>query len=129
MFGNAFARHQGGMFIPCEGCTMSQECGIHGRCYRDICQIYNQQQIGLGCALSGAPSWDQPTARLQRGEVMMRLREVFEKIMRNAFEKRYGPTAYARWLNDDRYVNEVVEASWLAFQEGAKVQPDAWKDE
>lgn len=59
----------------------------------------------------------------------MRLREIFEKVMRSAFEKRYGPSAFARWKASDAYVNEVVEAAWSAFQEGAEVQPDAWKDE
>lgn len=61
-YANAFHRRQGGMFIPCDGCTMSQKCGIHGRCYRDICGLYNQQQFGLGGMLSGAPSWEQPTS-------------------------------------------------------------------
>jgi hypothetical protein len=41
--GNAFVRRQGGMFIPCEGCTQSQQCGSHGHCYRDMCSAYNQQ--------------------------------------------------------------------------------------
>lgn len=59
----------------------------------------------------------------------MRLREIFERVMRSAFEKRYGASAFARWKENGAYTHEVVEAAWSAFQEGAEVQPDAWEDE
>lgn len=59
MNGNAFLCRQGAMFIPCEGCTTHQQCGMHGHCYRDVCAAYNGQYNGSQNVLSQPVSWER----------------------------------------------------------------------